>query len=64
MSREEVVQGIIGLSESEAEAARAALGQADVTLWPGWVSTVPDREWRIEVDISGIEEPMAEPSPS
>lgn len=64
VSRDEVVQGIIGLSESEAEAALAALGQADVTLWPGWVSTVPDREWRIEVDISGIEEPMAEPSPS
>jgi hypothetical protein len=64
VSPDEVVQAIIGLSESEAEAALAALGQADVTLWPGWVSTVPDREWRIEVDISGIEEPMAEPSPS
>jgi hypothetical protein len=64
VSPDEVVQAIIGLSESEAEAALAALGQADVTLWPGWVSTVPDREWRIDVDISGIEEPMAEPSPS
>jgi hypothetical protein len=64
VSRDEVVQGIIGLSETEAEAALAALGQADVTLWPGWVSTVPDREWRIEVDISGIDEPIVEPSPS
>jgi hypothetical protein len=25
---------------------------------------VPDREWRIEVDISGIDEPIVEPSPS
>ncbi|HJP72389.1 MAG TPA: hypothetical protein VJ975_11770 [Candidatus Limnocylindria bacterium] len=64
VSREEVVQGVIGLSEAEAEAALAPLGQAEVTLWPGWVSTVPDRDWRIEVEISGVEEPIAEPSPS
>ena len=64
VSREDVVAGIVGLSEAEAEAALAPLGRADVTLWPGWVSTVPDREWRIEVEISAVEEPIVEPSPS
>jgi hypothetical protein len=64
VSREEVTQSIIGLSEAQAEAALAPLGRADVTLWPGWVSTVPDREWRVEVAISGVEEPIVAPSPS
>ena len=64
VTREEIVDGIIGLSEAEAEAALAPLGQADVTLWPGWVSTVPDREWRIEVDIAGVDAPVEGPSPS
>ena len=62
VDRDDVVRGIIGLSEAEAEAELAPLGQADVTLWPGWVSTVPDRDWRIEVQISGVEEISAEPS--
>lgn len=64
VTRQEIVDGIIGLSEAEAEAALAPLGQADVTLWPGWVSTVPDREWRIEVDIAGVDAPVEGPSPS
>ena len=64
VDREDVVTGIIGLTESEAEAALAPLGQADVTLWPGWVSTVPDRDWRIEVEISGVDAMSPEPSAS
>ena len=40
-----------GRSADEAEAALAALGVARVDLWPGWVTTVPDMDWRVDVRI-------------
>ena len=52
----------IGLSADEAVVALADLGTATVDLWPGWVTTVPDSDWRIDVEISGIDE--VEPGPS
>jgi hypothetical protein len=48
----EVRERIAGRSAPEAEAALADLGSVSVDLWPGWVSTVPELEWRVEVLIS------------
>ncbi|HSK92578.1 MAG TPA: hypothetical protein VLA76_00815 [Candidatus Angelobacter sp.] len=42
---------IIGMSEPEAELALAGLGSVDVQLWPGWVTSVPDLDWRVDVRI-------------
>ncbi len=47
----EVVQRIVGRSAGEARAALADLGQASVDLWPGWVTSVPEAEWRIDVRV-------------
>jgi hypothetical protein len=45
-----------GLTEEEAEADLAHLGEVDVRLWPGWVDRVPELEWRIELHVT--EEPQ------
>jgi hypothetical protein len=34
----------------------AAFGDARVELWPGWVTTVPEFDWRVEVRIVDPEE--------
>jgi hypothetical protein len=48
-----VVRGrVSGLSEAEARLALADLGEADVALWPGWVESVPELDWRVEVRIA------------
>ena len=60
--RAEVLARAVGLSADEAEVALADLGTATVDLWPGWVTTVPDSDWRIDVEIAGIDE--VEPVPS
>ena len=60
--RAEVLTRAIGLSADEAVLALADLGTATVDLWPGWVTTVPDSDWRIDVEISGVDE--VEPVPS
>lgn len=48
---EAIIERVIGLSPDEAETALADLGEAEVTLWPGWVASVPDGDWRITVEI-------------
>lgn len=40
-----------GRSAAEAEAVLASFGDARVELWPGWVTTVPEADWRVEVRI-------------
>lgn len=50
IDRSEVLRRAVGRSAAEAETALAELGEASVNLWPGWVSTVPDAEWRIDVE--------------
>jgi hypothetical protein len=47
---------VTGLTEEEAEADLAHLGEVDVRLWPGWVDRVPELEWRIELRVT--EEPQ------
>ena len=60
----EVIARIRGLGPDEAQLALADLGPARVDLWPGWVTTVPDMEWRIEVRVEGADLPSGGPSPS
>lgn len=40
-----------GRSVAEAETVLAPFGEARVELWPGWVTTVPEMDWRVEVRI-------------
>ena len=47
----DVREGARGRGADEAEAALAAVGDAQVDLWPGWVTTVPDMDWRVEVRV-------------
>jgi hypothetical protein len=56
VDRAVVMERIGGLTAPEAEAALADLGGARVELWPGWVSTVPDMDWRVDVRIAGPDE--------
>lgn len=53
IDREAVVERVRGLSAEDARAALEGLGAVTVDLWPGWVSTVPDLDWRIDVQIAG-----------
>jgi hypothetical protein len=48
---EEVRTRIAGRSAAEAEASLAEIGDASVSLWPGWVSSVPELDWRVEILI-------------
>jgi hypothetical protein len=45
-----------GRTLDEAEAALLARGEARVELWPGWVTTVPELDWRVDVRIVSPEE--------
>ena len=36
----------------QAEKQLADLGNVSVDLWPGWASTVPEMEWRVEIRVT------------
>jgi hypothetical protein len=59
-----VIARIRGLGPEEARLALADLGPARIDLWPGWVTAVPEMEWRIEVRVEGAELPSGAPSAS
>ncbi len=50
IERDDVIEIAVGRTPDEAAAALAELGRATVELWPGWVGTVPDSDWRISVE--------------
>jgi hypothetical protein len=54
LDREEVLARASGRSAEEARLALAEIGEAGIELWPGWVTAVPDLEWRIEVRIEEV----------
>jgi hypothetical protein len=56
-----VLERVRGRSPAEAEAALDELGDVSVDLWPGWVTTVPELDWRIDLRLHGVPE---EPEPS
>ena len=64
IDRDEVVDRVRGRSVDEAEAALVGLGTPTVDLWPGWVSSVPGIDWRIEVRIAGQDVTTPVPSSS
>lgn len=49
----DVIELAAGRTAEDARAAMRELGDATIDLWPGWVGTVPEIEWRIDVRISG-----------
>ena len=59
----EIRDRVVGLGEAEAEAALAPLGEVDVELWPGWVDSVPQLAWRIELRIEDGPSPSGSASP-
>ncbi len=52
---EAVRETVAGATVEEAEAALTDVGQASVELWPGWVTTVPTMDARVEVVIVDAE---------
>ena len=56
-----LIESIRGLILPEARTKLAAYGDAQVTLWPDWVTTVPDNVDRITLTLG---EPAPAPSPS
>ena len=48
---DQVLELVAGLPLDEARVALAPLGAAEIDLWPGWVTAVPELEWRIEVRV-------------
>lgn len=57
VDRETVLARAQGRSVEEAREALAEIGDARVELWPGWVTSVPELDWRIEVRIEEVSEP-------
>ncbi|HLX35313.1 MAG TPA: baseplate J/gp47 family protein [Candidatus Limnocylindrales bacterium] len=51
-----------GLGAPEARAKLADLGQADLQLWPGWVTTIPSNASRVTLTI-GSPVPLPSPTP-
>lgn len=58
-----VVERIRGLALDDARAELEDLGRATIDLWPGWVTSVTEVEWRIEVLIEGAND-TASPQPA
>ena len=58
---DEYLRRVRGRSAEEAEAALEQLGSATVSLWPAWVQTVPELDWRIDLRIDSA---AGEPVPS
>lgn len=49
-----VLERIRGRTLDDARAALRDFGRASIDLWPGWVTSVPDLEWRIAVTIERV----------
>jgi hypothetical protein len=64
VDEETVVQRIRGLGSEEAESRLADLGDAAISLWPGWVTSVPELEWRIDVAVDEVADAEASPRES
>jgi hypothetical protein len=61
LNRDDVLARVRGRSAPEAMAALDELGAPSVQLWPGWVTSVPELDWRIELRLGGAAD---EPAPS
>lgn len=52
IDRDAVLERVRGRSVDDAAAAIAELGEPSIQLWPGWVASVPELEWRIDVQVA------------
>jgi hypothetical protein len=58
-----ILDRVRGRSRDEAEAALGELGEVNVELWPGWVTSVPQLDWRIDLRLhSAPDDPASSPS--
>jgi hypothetical protein len=57
---EEVRQAVAGKSVEEARAALVPYGDATITVWPDWVTTVPTYDFRLQVTVTTE---LPQPSP-
>jgi hypothetical protein len=53
-----------GRSAEEAQAILGVFGDATVTLWPGWATTIPTFDARVDLRIDGVAGPSASGVPS
>ena len=49
---EAIRRSVAGATPAEVRSVLEALGAVHVQLWPGWLSTVPTLDWRIEVNVA------------
>jgi Baseplate J-like protein len=56
--------GIEGKSTQDAQAFLEKYGKAEVTLWPGWTSTVPGFDFRIDIHVVDVSPTPGGASPS
>ena len=64
IDRQEVIDRVRGRSVDDARASLSGLGDPTIDLWPGWVSSVPGLDWRIDVVIAGAQDATSAPSSS
>ncbi len=60
-----VIERIRGMTPDEAEDELSDIGRARVEVWPDWVTSVTEVEWRIQVIVEAVDsQPPATPSGS
>lgn len=55
---------ILGLSEADAAAALAPYGAVVISLWPGWVTSVPTLDQRVTVSVADPVDAIPTPTPT
>jgi hypothetical protein len=62
---EALLASVLGLPAEDAEAALAPWGEAEIVLWPDWVTAVPTLEQRVTLTVRAPEgDPLPTPAPS
>ncbi|MGQ0608824.1 MAG: hypothetical protein ACT4OQ_10235 [Chloroflexota bacterium] len=51
IDRDEVIDRVRGQGLETAHDALVELGEPRIELWPGWVASVPELDWRIDVQV-------------
>lgn len=54
---------ILGLPEADAAAALAPFGEVAITLWPGWVTSIPTLDQRVTLSLAEPVDVTPEPTP-
>ena len=54
---------VLGLSEAEAKSVLGAYGDVAITLWPGWVKTIPTLDQRVTLSLAEAVDANPQPTP-